>query len=454
MTGLTKPKYPILKFLITYFFLLPQLVLAQKENQKDSWKFDFGTGEVKEGYQAVEPWDVYDPEKGFGFLEGTELIGIENMGGDPLSIDGVSSMTPFYFSVALPEGNYNVTIFLGDLQGKSSTTVRAECRRLMLEETETAFGQISELTFTVNVRHPEIGNTGERVKLKERELDHMHWDDQLTLEFNGENPRVTGLEIHPNTEATTVFLAGNSTVVDQAFEPWAAWGQMFPAFFQAGKVAIANHAESGESLLAFQRENRLAKILDLMKSGDYLFLEFAHNDQKAGGNHLDAFTTYQETLKSYIVAARSKGGIPVLVTSMHRRNFDEKGKIVNTLGDYPEAVRQVAQEENVALIDLNDMSKTLYESWGSEYSKKAFVHFPKGTFEGQEEDFADNTHFSTYGAYELARCVVEGLRKTDLDLIKFLKPGIMPYAPEIPGRFEDFYWPRSKRTVVLKPDGN
>ncbi|ERM83229.1 hypothetical protein P872_17040 [Rhodonellum psychrophilum GCM71 = DSM 17998] len=445
---------PIFKALIFLWYFLPQITLAQEGNQKTEWKFDFGTGEVQAGYEAVQPWDIYAAEKGFGFLGGTDLIGIENLEGDPLVIDGVSSLDPFYFLVDLPEGNYDVTVYLGDLQGKSATTIRAECRRLMLEETETAYGEIKALTFTVNIRQPEIGNTGERVKLKERELDYLHWDDKLTIEFNGENPRVTGLEIQLNTRAVTVFLAGNSTVVDQAYEPWAAWGQMFPVFFQAGKVAIANHAESGESLLSFQRENRLDKILDLMRPGDYLFVEFGHNDQKTGGNHLDAFTTYKETLKSYIASARQKGGIPVLVTSMHRRSFDQNGKIVNTLGDYPEAVRQVAHEENVALIDLNAMSKVLYESWGPEYSKKAFVHFAKGTFEGQEEDFADNTHFSTYGANELAKAVVEGLKNTDLEVIKFLKPGIVPYDPEIPGRFEDFYWPLSKRTSNVKPDGN
>jgi hypothetical protein len=139
---------------------------------------------------------------------------------------------------------------------------------------------------------------------------------------------------------------------------------------------------------------------------------------------------------------------------MHRRKFGENGKIVNTLGEYPEAVRQVAKEEKVALIDLNAMSKTLYESWGPELSKKAFVHFPKGTFEGQQEELADDTHFSTYGAYELAKAVVEDLRKTDLKLADFLKSDILPYDPEIPGRFEDFYWPLSKKTSPIKPDGN
>jgi len=191
-----------------------------------------------------------------------------------------------------------------------------------------------------------------------------------------------------------------------------------------------------------------------MREGDYLFIEFAHNDQKEGGNHLDPFTTYKGTLKEYIGEVRKKGGIPVLVTSMHRRRFDGEGKIENTLGDYPEAVRQVAKEEGVALIDLNAKSKTMYEAWGPEESKKAFVHFPKGTFEGQEQDFADNTHFSTYGAYELAKAVVQGLRETEMDLARHIKPSVTSYDPSEPAPFKAFYWPLSKKTSIIKPDGN
>src|SRR5260370_23937822 len=140
---------------------------------------------------------------------------------------------------------------------------------------------------------------------------------------------------------------------------------MLPRFFKPG-VAIANHAESGETLKAFMGERRLEKILDTIKSGDYLFIQFAHNDQKQGANYLDPFTTYKEYLKRYINAAREKGAVPVLVTSMNRRTFDSGGRITNSQGDYPEAVRQTAKEENVALIDLNAMSKIFYEALGPE----------------------------------------------------------------------------------------
>jgi len=128
-------------------------------------------------------------------------------------------------------------------------------------------------------------------------------------------------------------------------------------FFEAGNIAIANYAESGETLKSFKGARRLEKIFSMAKPGDYLFIEFAHNDQKPGGNHLDPFTTYKSTIKDWIAEARKRSITPVLVTSMHRRRFDSTGKIINTLDDFPEAMRQTATEAEVAIIDLNAMSK-------------------------------------------------------------------------------------------------
>ena len=145
---------------------------------------------------------------------------------------------------------------------------------------------------------------------------------------------------------------------------------MIPAFLIPSKVVVANYAESGEALNSFVSARRLEKVLSLMKTGDYLFVEFGHNDMKQKGEGIGAFTSYKKSLQFFISEIRKKGGIPVLVTSMHRRSFDSTGHIINTLLDYPEAVRQTAKEENVALIDLNAMSKTLYEAWGKQVPLK------------------------------------------------------------------------------------
>jgi lysophospholipase L1-like esterase len=360
--------------------------------------------------------------------------------------------------VNLPDGNYDVKIILGDKKGTSATTVRAECRRLFLENIRTAKGKFVTETFTVNVRdsliRDEKGNIVKAVRLKPREYSYLHWDNFLTIEFNDSLPKVCAIEITPNKTAPTIFLAGNSTVVDQDKEPWAAWGQMIPRFFAPGKAAVANYAESGEALNSFLSARRLEKILSLMKPGDYLFIEFGHNDMKQKGPGIGPFTSYKKLLKQYIAEVKKKGGIPVLVTSMHRRNFDKDGKIINTLLEYPEAVRQTAKEENVAIVDLNAMSKVLYEAWGPTKSIKAFVHFPANTFPGQTTKLEDNTHFSTYGAYQLAKCIVKSIKDQNLPLAQFLRTDIAVYDPASPAAFESFYWPLSSFMTSTKPDGN
>jgi lysophospholipase L1-like esterase len=227
---------------------------------------------------------------------------------------------------------------------------------------------------------------------------------------------------------------------------------MIPRFFKPGKVVIANYAESGEALNSFISAKRLQKVLSKMKKGDYLFIEFGHNDmkQKDGG----AFTTYKKNLQFFISEARKKGGIPVLVTSMHRRSFDSTGHIINTLLDYPAAVRATAKEEKVALIELNAMSKTLYEAWGVENSLKAFVHYPANTFPNQPEALKDNTHFSTYGASQIAKCILKGIQDAKLDLAKYIVSDFKPYDPAQPDLFEKWYWPLSTANASVKPDGN
>jgi lysophospholipase L1-like esterase len=219
-------------------------------------------------------------------------------------------------------------------------------------------------------------------------------------------------------------------------------------------VVVANFAESGESLRSFKGARRLEKILSMMKPGDYLFIEFAHNDQKKGGSYVEPFTTYTDEVNYFIEKTREKGGKPVLVTSMHRRSFDDQGKIVNTLEEYPDAMRKIAADQSLPLIDLNEMSKTLYETLGPEDSKRAFVHYPMGSFPGQQKDLADNTHFSNYGAYQLAKCVVQCIREKGYELNSYIVADFHGYNPSKPDPIDTFELPRSTATGIVKPDGN
>jgi lysophospholipase L1-like esterase len=365
-----------------------------------------------------------------------------------------TSDKPFFFSAPVPEGSYRVTVVLGG-DHDSNTTVWSEARRLSLEKITTKANASTTRTFNVNIRVPQIANqpVGDpsQVKLKPREIGNLDWDTKLTLEFNGDHPSLRSISIEPLAkDIPTIYLAGDSTVVDQDVEPWAAWGQMLPRFFTPG-VIIANHAESGETIKSFVGEHRLAKVMSLIQPGDYLFIQFGHNDMKPNAVSLDE---YKKLLIDYIAQARAKGATPVLVTSMNRRTFDAAGKITNSLAGYPDAVREIAAQQKTALIDLNAMSKTLFEAMGPDGSMKAFMHFPANAFPNQTEAISDDTHFNKYGAYELARCVVHGIREANLPIKKLLAKDIPDFNPARPDSQPDFNLPATpippKTTNVMK----
>jgi len=347
----------------------------------------------------------------------------------PQVTDGVcASHAPFFVSVTEPEGNYRVTVALGSKDTTAATTVKAEARRLMTWQVETRPGQSVICSFVVNLRTPSVSG-GESVRLKPREIGNLDWDDKLTLEFTGMHSAVQSIEIEP-AHVPTVYLAGDSTVVDQDKEPWAAWGQMLPVFFN-DRVAIANEAESGETIASFAGEHRFDKIFSTIRPGDYLFIQFAHNDQKPGRGFVP-IPEYQDMLRRYIVMAREHDAHPILVTSMNRRDFTPDGMMIATLGDYPDAMREVAHEQHVPLIDLNAMSKTLFEAMGPNGTLKAFVHYLANTFPGQSEALSDNTHFNSFGALELAKCVVESIRDQHLSVAEFLRPNLPHFDPTRP----------------------
>jgi lysophospholipase L1-like esterase len=446
--------------LITILSLYLAGCAAQKTStaaNERTYKFDLGPVTAN-GYNKVAAATSYTEALGYGFEKGNDVT-IVDRGKVNGQKDGfVTSTKPFFFSVKVPEGNYNVKVILGDKEGTSDAAIRAECRRMMVNRVQTKQGELKTVEFTLHIRDSIIRNSDgsmSKVRLKPRERAYFHWDNKLTLEFNGEAPKIAAIEITPApANVITMFLAGNSTEVDQAEEPYAAWGQMIPAFFQPGKVAVANYAESGESLSSFISEKRFEKQLSLMKAGDYAFVQFGHNDQKQKGAGVGAFTTFKKDLKYYIDEVKKKGVIPVLVTSMQRRSFDSTGHIMETLGDYPAAVRQTAKEENVALIDLNAMSKTMYEAWGPQESTKAFVHFPANTFPAQKAALKDDTHFTPFGAYEIARIILKGIKENNIGLAKFINEGTPTFDPAKPDNIALFYWPHSPSATSVKPDGN
>jgi lysophospholipase L1-like esterase len=376
----------------------------------------------------VTPTDVFTPEKGYGIDLGF-IPTVQTTGKNPVAGDFMTGEGGFYFSVALPQGNYEVTVLLGDPAGVSDTTVKAESRRLMLENIVTGEGRQVSRKFTVNIRQPEY--PGGRVGLKDREKPYLHWDEKLTLEFNGSHPCVAAVEIAPAPDAITVYLLGDSTVTDQPFEPWNSWGQMFPRFFKPG-VAISNHAESGESLGSSLSARRVAKVEAEMKKGDYVFIQFGHNDQKS--KKTDALETFEKNLGELVRRIQEKGVNPVLVTSMERKG----GSTKDTLAGYPDAMRRVAEKEKAALIDLHAMSRELYVGLGKNL----------------DAAFQDGTHHNNFGSYEIAKCVVEGVRKSKLPLATMLADDVNPFDPSKPDAVADFKYAISPLKNMAKPDGN
>jgi lysophospholipase L1-like esterase len=372
-------------------FALPCTAIPQR--------FDFHAGGNAAGHPA------YDAALGFGF--------------EPAD--------PRRFSIQEPEGNYRVTVHLGDASVAGVTTLLAEQRRLMFEDLRTARRQRLERSFIVNVRAPELSTPpanapgGAAVILKPREIGSLSWDGRLTLEFAGAAPQVAAVEIE-RVEVPTLYLAGDSTVTDQPLAPNASWGQKLPRFF-APDIAVANHAESGETLKSFVTELRLAKLLSTLEAGDWVMIQFGHNDQKAQWpqTYVEAASTYRDWLRVYIGEIRRSGATPILVTSPERRNFDAAGRIVSSLGDYPDAVRAVAREENVALVDLNAASRVFYEALGPERAARAFA-----------DGGRDHTHHVDYGADALARMVIEGLRACDARLLA----GLAGHIAHDTGRYD------------------
>jgi lysophospholipase L1-like esterase len=395
-------------------------VLAQ-----NSHKFVFG-GKPESGWTQITPANLYSKETGYGFEPGALPVAVGN--------DALGADKPFYFSVAEPEGNYKVTVTFGSATAPSDNTVKAELRRLMLEKIHTDAGQSVTRSFIVNVRIPQY--PGGQVRLKaprETTQEARAWDDKLTLEFNHDdaNSAVSKVEIE-KVDVPTIYILGDSTVCDQSGEPFNSWGQMLTRWFDTD-VAIANHAESGETLASSIGEKRFAKVYSLLKPGDYVFMQFAHNDMK--NNAPNALDKYKSDYVTVIGEIRAKGAIPVVVASMERSS----GVNQDTLKGYPAAALATAAAQNAASIDLHSMSQKFYQALGSDVKKA----------------FADGvTHHNNYGSYELAKMIVMGIKADKLDIAKYIVPDFKDFDPSHPDPMATFKFAASPGRAAQRPLGD
>lgn len=421
---------------MTRFIPLLALLLWAMTATAQSWIFHF-TNATKGPGIRLTPANRYSDAVGYGFEYGTPQPG-----------------GPYFFSVKVPDGNYRIRATFGSSRTAGHTTLRAESRRMYVNGLTTRKGETVTRTFIVNKRDTLIGNKV-RVEVKRPlEAQKLLWDNRLTFEVTGNAPVLQKLEIEPATDVPTIYLIGNSTVVDNDYEPYTSWGQMITAFFN-DSLAVANYAESGLAASTFVAQKRFDKIKSLLRPGDYVFIEFAHNDQKQTHDGAGARYNFAYNMKIMIDATRRAGAVPVLLTPTRRRIYNADGTLADTHADYPQAIREMASREGLALIDLQHMTKVLCETLGEEASRQLYVHFPAGTYPGQNKELKDNTHFRPYGAYEVARCVLEGMRYNGLPLVRHVLPEYTAgFSPSMPDPYDGFQWTPSTRTDATKPDGN
>lgn len=428
--------------LFTIVFMLQSTVFFTA--QANSLLFNFGTQNKQTGGTTISAATPLSAQQTYGFDFNSANHAVFEQ-------HAFVAKETVYFSVILPEGNYRLELILGSQQRVSANTIKAESRRVLLNQFWLNKGQSSRQLFTINLRSPKIDQQ-QAIAIKPREVNYLNWDNKLTLEFAA-GSAIQQIKLTQTEHVTRVFLAGDSTVTDQEQAPYASWGQMITQYLDES-VVVANFAESGESLTSFKQSKRWDKILSLLHANDYVFIEFSHNDEKLQGEGIGPWQSYSDLLREFILTSRAKGAIPVLLTPTQRRFFKPDGTLKASHGDFPDAMRAVATELKVPLIDITHMSTIVYQSWGDELSKKAFVHYPANTFAHQTKTLNDNTHFNPFGANEMALCVLTGIASLDLDLKQAIKPGILPYNPAKPNQVSEWTLPMSQRFDLTKPDGN
>ncbi len=413
------------------------------------FKFDFGPGKARDGYTPVSAETLYTSERGYGFDFDSKPVGVASdstVAPDALT-DGcvTTAESPFFFSVQAPEGNYRITVTLGDAQGESNTTIRTESGHIHAADIKTAPGKFTTRTFYANVRRPQIppppqnapGGTEVHMFLR-GEAEARCWDEKLTIEFNGPRPCLCAMEIVKDNAVPTIFVAGDSTVGDPRRGPGGNWPTQMCQFFKP-EIAVCNSAEGGETSKSFVTGLRMDKVLSQMKAGDFFLIQFATNDSKANWpqSYTEPATSFKAYLRVFIAETQRRGATLILVTPMERRANGD------SVGPWARAMREVAEQDHVPLIDQWAMSKTMWTALGPDVNQA----------------FSDQTHLSGYGGYLLSKLIVTGIRKNIPALARFVAEDFQdmdPAHPEAPPEYlkqsaGPGVPPRAPRSAVAAP---
>ncbi|MEO8436216.1 MAG: rhamnogalacturonan acetylesterase [Pyrinomonadaceae bacterium] len=223
--------------------------------------------------------------------------------------------------------------------------------------------------------------------------------------------------------ATTIYLAGDSTMAEKlpAKRPETGWGEMLQKFFRPNEVIVENLAKNGRSTRTFIEEGLWRGLIEKVRSGDYVFIQFGHNDEaKAKTERYTPPADYRANLIRFVTEVRERKAFPVLLTPVMRRRFDAGGNFYDTHGEYPDIVRAVAAEQKVPLIDMHRKSEIVLKQAGPDGSRKLFLQLAANENANYPQGIEDNTHFNPLGAERMAGLVVAGIKETKLKLARYL----------------------------------
>ena len=407
---------------------------AQAQPAAVAQRFHFGSGPAPAGAVRVAANTPYSADRGHGY--------------EPLATGSAGAR---YFSVALPEGSYRVTATLGGTADAVHTTVKAELRRLVLQNLPTSPRRTVDASFTVHVRNALISASPNRaagqvaLRVPRESVDEAwNWDGKLTLEIHGTPTTLQALRIEP-AQVPLLFVLGDSTVADQPREPYASWGQMLPHWFGPG-AAVVSLAQSGETFRDSLQRRRLDKILALARPGDTVLMQYGHNDQKQLRDGSGSVASYQAEIRQHITALQAAHLQPVLVTPVERRFFEPDSSLRHTLAEHVAAMRAVAAEAQVPLLDLNAASRTLYAAYGPAQAPALFATGADGR--------VDPTHHNNAGAWLLAGLVAQGLQELKLPIAAQLRRDAPVVNAARPPALADIGIAASPLTTPQRPAGD
>ncbi|RYZ56146.1 MAG: rhamnogalacturonan acetylesterase [Chitinophagaceae bacterium] len=221
----------------------------------------------------------------------------------------------------------------------------------------------------------------------------------------------------PAKDKTTVYLIGDSTISikDPKAYPETGWGMPFAHFFDS-TVVVDNRAKNGRSTRTFIEEGLWKPVVEGLQNGDYVFIQFGHNDEVQTKKSATTGAQFTANLVRYVSETRAKGANPVLITPAARRKFNAEGKVEGTHDAYAALVREVAKSTGVPLIDLDVKSQQIIQSFGAEGSKMLFLHLQPGEHPNYHSGKVDDTHFSELGARKMAQIVLAEIKNLQLPL--------------------------------------